>query len=160
MMGVAMKIRQRGVAAVELALLLVPLLTILFGITEFGRAIYEYNAIAKAARDATRLLSTQAPSDPDYPTLINEATCTAVFGNPACSGAPLLPRLATSMVSICDPVSCPGTHAGVSTGTGVVNLVTVTIGGASAPYTFSSMAPFGVPAFSFGAVSVTMRQVL
>jgi Flp pilus assembly protein TadG len=152
--------RQLGVAAVEFAILLFPVLTILFGITEFGRVMYQYNAIAKSARDATRLLSTQAPSDPDYPTLVNEATCTAVYGNPACSGTPLLPGLATSMVRICDPVSCPGTHASITTGTGVVNLVTVTIGGGTAPYRFTSLAPVGVPSFDFSAVSVTMRQVL
>ncbi len=152
--------RQHGVAAVELAILLFPLLTILFGITEFGRVMYQYNAIAKASRDAARLLSTQAPTDPDYPTLVNEATCTAVYGNPTCSGARLLPNLATSMVSICDPVRCPATHAAVTTGTGVVNLVTVTIGGANTPYTFSSLAPVAVPSFNFAAVSTTMRQVL
>jgi Flp pilus assembly protein TadG len=145
---------------VELTLLLIPLLTILFGITEFGRAMYEYNTIAKAARDAARLLSTQAPTDPDYPTLVNNAACTAVYGNPACTGTPLLPNLSTSMFSVCDPVSCPATHAGVATGTGVINLVTVTIGGANAPYVFNSLAPFGVPSFNFAAVHVTMRQVL
>jgi Flp pilus assembly protein TadG len=153
-------IRQRGVAAVELAILLVPLLTILFGITEFGRAMYEYNTIAKAARDAARLLSTQTPTDPDYAALLNNATCTAVYGNAGCTGTPLLPNLATSMVSVCDPIACPGTHAGVATGTGVINLVTVTIGGANAPYAFNSLAPFGAPSFNFGAVRVTMRQVL
>lgn len=160
MMATTMVNRQHGVAAVELAVLLFPLLTILFGITEFGRVMYQYNTIAKAARDAARLLSTQAPTDPDYQTLVNEATCTAVYGNPGCTGVPLLPNLAASMISICDPVRCPATHAAVTTGTGVVNLVTVTIGGSSAPYTFTSFASVAVPSFSFAAVSVTMRQVL
>jgi hypothetical protein len=68
------------------------------------------------------------------------------------------------MVSICDPLSCAGTHAAVATGTGVANLVTLTVGEQS-PYTFASMAPFmpalfGVPSFDFAPIRVTMRQVL
>lgn len=152
--------KQSGVAAVEFAILLVPMLTILFGIAEFGRVMYEYNTIAKAARDAARLMSTQAPSDPDYPALVNSATCLAVYGSQGCTGAPLLPGMTTAMVSLCDPLSCAATHANVATGTGVINLVTVTIGGANNPYTFNSLAPFGVPSFNFGPVSVTMRQIL
>jgi hypothetical protein len=53
----------------------------------------------------------------------------------------------------------------VATGTGVANLVTVTVGGANSPYTFRSIAPFmpalfGVPDINFGAINVTMRQVI
>jgi Flp pilus assembly protein TadG len=157
--------RQYGIAAVEFAILLIPLLVIATGITEFGRAMYYYNTIAKAARDAARLMSTQTPSDPTYPNLINQATCTAVHGNPTCSGAPLVPGLAAAMVSVCDRISCPGTHANVATGTGVINLVTFTIGGPNNPYTFQSLAPFtpalfGVASFNFGPIGVTMRQIL
>lgn len=156
---------QRGAIAVEFALLLVPLLAMLTGVTEFGRAMYYYNAIAKGARDAARLMSTQTPSDSDYAALITKAQCTAVYGNPACTGDTLVPGLATAMVSICDPVSCTGTHSAVPTGTGVANLVTVTVGGANNPYVFHSLAPFipasfGIADISFGAVSVTMRQII
>ena len=55
-----MKYKQRGVAAVELALILPLLLAICFAVTEFGRAIYTYNTLAKSTRDASRYLSTQA----------------------------------------------------------------------------------------------------
>lgn len=152
--------KQAGVAAVEFAILLVPMLSILFGIAEFGRVMYQYNTIAKAARDAARVMSTQTPSDPDYPTLVNNATCLAVYGNQGCTGSPLLPGMTTAMVSLCDRLSCAATHANVATGSGVINLVTVTIGTANNPYTFNSLAPFGVPSFNFGPISVTMRQVL
>jgi Flp pilus assembly protein TadG len=152
--------KQAGVAAVEFAILLVPMLTILFGIAEFGRVMYQYNTIAKAARDAARLMSTQTPSDPDYPALVNSATCLAVYGNQSCTGSTLLPGLTAAMVSLCDRLSCPATHANVATGTGVINLVSVTIGNANNPYTFNSLAPFGVPSFNFGPIRVTMRQVL
>ena len=156
---------QRGAAALEFAFLLVPLLAITFGITEFGRAMYYYDTLAKAVRDASRLMSTQTPSDPNYAALIAAATCTAVHGNSACTGNPLVPGLTAAMVSFCDRASCPATHAGVATGSGVVNLVTVTIGGAINPYQFNSLAPFlpagfGVASFSFTPIAVTMRQIL
>lgn len=156
---------QAGGIAVEFALLLIPLLAILTGITEFGRALYYYNIMAKTARDAARLMSTQTPTDLDYPALTSQATCTAVYGDSTCAGEPLVPGLTPAMVSICDPVSCAGTHAAVATGSGVANLVTVTIGGANNPYVFRSLAPFipalfGIPDITFSAVSVTMRQIL
>lgn len=156
--------RQRGGAAVEFAILILPLLAILTGITEYGRALYYYDTIAKSARDGARLLSTQTPSDPGYGGLITQATCTVVYGNSACTGQPLAPGLTTAMVSVCDPASCAATHFAQATGSGVANLVTVTVG-AAAPYPFGSMAPFapaifGVPSFNFGPINVTMRQVL
>lgn len=48
---------QRGVAAVEFALVLVVLLAIASGIVEFGRAAWYYNALVKATRDGARQLS-------------------------------------------------------------------------------------------------------
>ncbi len=157
--------RQRGAIAVEFAFLLIPLLVMLTGITEFGRAMYYYNSLAKAARDAARLMSTQTPSDPDYAALRETARCTLVYGNSSCTGESLVPGLTPGMVSFCDPVACPGTHLSVPTGTGAANLVTVTIGGPNNPYVFQSMAPFvpqlfGVENISFAAISITMRQIL
>ena len=158
--------KQRGIAVIEFAFVLIPLLVVLTGITEFGRAMYYYNTLAKSARDAARLMSTQAPTDPDYATLQQQARCTAIYGNVSCSGSPLLPGLATGMVSFCDPVSCATTHNNISTGptTGAINLVTVTIGGVNNALAFQSLAPFmpslfGIAGFNFAPVSVTMRQV-
>jgi Flp pilus assembly protein TadG len=157
--------RQSGAAAVEFALLIVPLLAILTGITEFGRAMYYYETIAKGARDAARMMSTQTPTDIDYAALRTSAICTAVFGNTACTGQPLVPGLTIAMVDVCDAAACPATHAGVATGTGVANLVTVTIGGPNAPFQFISMAPFvpaqfGIASMTFSPIAVTMRQNL
>ena len=146
--------RSRGVAAVELGIVLVPLLIITFGVTEYGRAIYTYNAIDKAARDAARHLTSVLPTNPDPKT---EARNLAVFGNIAGSGSPLAPGLTTAMVSICDAVDCPGTHASVSTGTGAINLVTVRITG----YTYNSIVTYVAPAtLNFNDISVTMRSHL
>jgi len=148
--------RQHGAALIEFALTLGVLLTMVFGVTEFGRAIYQYDTLAKAARDATRYLSTKAPGDA---TAIADATCLAVYGNPSCSGSPLAPALTTAMVSVCDATSCLATHQAQGSAP-VVNLVTLTIGGPNQPYTFASAVPFVVPNIPFGAISVTMRQVL
>jgi Flp pilus assembly protein TadG len=54
--------RQRGAAAIEFALLALPLATLTFGITEFGRALHQFNTIAKSARDAVRYQSTGTPA--------------------------------------------------------------------------------------------------
>lgn len=154
--------KQRGVALVELSLTILILIGIVFGITEFGRAIYQYNTLAKAARDAARYLSTKAPGDA---TAILQARCYAAYGKPTCpapndsANPPLATGLTEFVVSVCDAVSCPATHQAQGAAP-VVNLVTVTIGGANNPYAFNSVVQFVVPNFNFGAISVTMRQVL
>jgi Flp pilus assembly protein TadG len=45
---------QKGSAMVEFAVVVVLLLVMLFGIIEFGRALYTYHFLSNAARDATR----------------------------------------------------------------------------------------------------------
>lgn len=150
--------RQRGAAMLEFAITSIPLLMIVFGITEFGRAIFLYDTLAKSARDAARYLSTQAPGDANA---IAKAKCRAVYGNVSCSGNALASGLTTAMVNVCDASSCPTTHQ-TQGAAPVINLVTVTIGGADAPYTFTLVAPFvlDVSSFNFSPISVTMRQVL
>ena len=147
--------KQHGVALVEFAITVSLLMLIVFGITEFGRAIFQYDTLAKAARDATRLLSTKAPGDADA---IADATCLTVYGHMApCSTTetPLVPGLTSSMVSICDSISCAATHQSQGAAP-VMNLVTVTINA----YPFASLVSFVVPNFNFGPISVTMKQVL
>jgi len=141
---------------VELAISMLILISITFGITEFGRAIYQYNTLAKGARDAVRLLSMRAPTDDAAKT---QARCLAVYGNTGCTGAPLAPGLSVAMVSICDAAACPADHAAQGSAP-VINLVTVTIGGPNAPYTFDSLVSFVVPDIQFGPISATMKQVL
>lgn len=147
--------KQRGVAAVELGIILIPLVLLAFGITEFGRAIYQYNTLTKATRDATRFLSLQGPGDV---TEISTAINLAVYGKKVVSitDHPLVPNLTTAMVGVCDSTSCISTHQNQATGSGVINLVTVTVTG----YPFTSFVPFVVPSMTFGPISTTMRQVL
>lgn len=146
-------IKQRGVAAVEFAILLPLLLFIVFGITEFGRALYSYNTIVKATRDAARFYSTQQPGNP--PTAENSIKNLAVYGNTAGTGSPLAPGLTTDMVTLYDWQSFPTTHQSQGAAP-VVNLVTVTVSG----YTFHSFVPFvtaGLASFTFAPISTTMK---
>lgn len=155
-------------------MLLVPLLMLLFGVVEYGRAIYQYNTLVKSVRDAARYLSTVSPgaTGPIDHQLI--AKNLAVCGNTSCSGlAPLVPDLTLGMVKICDRDSieaCPGKdHSAVSTGVSSANLVTVKIVGYNYQPVFTSFTidlvggnevRVGVPTITFDDISNTMRQML
>lgn len=123
--------RQQGVAAVEMAFLLMPLIFIVFGITEFGRAFYQYNTVLKATRDAARYLSAQQPN-----TKVTEATCLVRYGNTTCTGQLLAPYLGSATVTVCDWQLCPDHLA--QGAAPVVNLVSVTVSN----YQFVSLVPF------------------
>lgn len=146
--------KQQGVALIEFGITLSVLIAIVFGVTEFGRAIYQYDTLAKAARDAARYLSTKAPGDTFA---LGEAICLTVHGKPTCTGDTLAPGLTAAMVNICDAVSCPATHQAQGSAP-VINLVTLTIGGANNPFIFNTVVPFIVPNIPFGMISVTMKQ--
>jgi hypothetical protein len=149
--------RQRGVAAVEAALLAIPLLILAFGIVDGGRALYEYNTLAKAARDSARYLSTVGPGQ-GHP----EARCLAVTGTMDCSAPPLADGLTEANVDICDADACPLTHRAIPAdgnggpATGVINLVTVTLEN----YQFVSFVGLPFPSIVFDPISATMRQAL
>jgi Flp pilus assembly protein TadG len=153
---------QRGVAAIEFAILLPLLLFIVFGITEFGRALYAYNTILKGTRDAARYAMTQNPGGgADAVT-----KCLAVYGTTDCSGTPLTPGLTTDAVSVCDWMRCPATHQAQGSAP-VVNLVTVTVNGPTiadaSKYRFESLVPFvtaNVSSFTFAPISTTMKGML
>jgi Flp pilus assembly protein TadG len=150
--------RQSGVAAIELAILMIPLAFMAFGAAEFGRAIYQYNTLVKSTRDAVRYLSTQAPGDAADVTI---AKCLAVYGTTDCTGSQLVPGLTTAMVDVCDASLCPATHQAVSTGTGTINLVTVYIGQPTA-FQFKVLVPLVTQnsgSLTFNVISATMRQI-
>ena len=152
---------QSGVAAVELGLLLIPLITLIFGISEYGRAMYQYNTLGKAVRDGARYLSQYEAGDA---TAIAKARCLVAYGNTACTDAPLLPQLTSStmntMIIVKDSKNDPSMSLqpmianGVSVG--VTNLVKLTVKG----YEFTSLVSFVVPSFAFDPISVTMTQAL
>ena len=129
------RMRQRGVAALELAILLIPLLFICLGITEFGRAFYQYNMLLKSTRAAARYLSNQN-TGVGQP----EARCLAIHGNVNCANGKVLEGLSAAMVGV-------GYEQA-----GSVAIVRVTVSG----YTFESFfTPFQV---GFAPVSTAMRR--
>lgn len=155
--------KQHGVAAVEFGLLLIPLVTLAFGVTEYGRAMCQYNTIAKATRDAARYLTMQTPGDTSS---WDAAKNLVVCGRTVCSSpndpdvplGPLVPGLTPAKVIVRDSTTNPGTHAlqSVSVGsgpvTGVANLVTVEVSG----FQFVSLVSFVVPNITFGTIGTTM----
>ncbi|KAI3592631.1 hypothetical protein D9X30_2368 [Cupriavidus sp. U2] len=159
---------QRGVAAVEFGILLVPMVLMACGVAEFGRAVYQYDTLTKATRSAARYLSQFSPDDVTYPTAATK--CLAAYGNTGCSGQPLAPGLTTAMVVICDRVDgtgCPGqtfsnvatydNPAGTGTQAGTVNLVAVRISG----FAYSPLQSFiNLSGLKFGDITTVMRQVL
>jgi hypothetical protein len=151
---------QRGVAAVEFGILIIPLSLMLFGLTEYGRAIYQYNTLVKSTRDAVRYLTTVAPGAGD-----EVAKCLVLWGkqtsvcddNDPDNPTPgvLAPYMKKSMVSVSNKATNVDGNA--------VNLVTVSV----AQYEFQSLINFpvgalsiGAPNITFGAISNTMRQKL
>lgn len=56
-----LRVRQKGAAAVEFAIVISLLVLITGGIIEFGRVLWYYDALTKATRDGARYLSTSAP---------------------------------------------------------------------------------------------------
>jgi Flp pilus assembly protein TadG len=156
--------RQRGVAAVEFALLLIPMLILGFGIVEYGRAVYQYNTVVKSVRSAVRVLSQHNPDDAGYAARITQAKCLAVYGNDSCSGKALAAGMTVSHIKVCDrnvSTACEDlTQAdfkNVATGQGTINLVLVRVSG----YQFSFIGlPFvsAGSSITFGSVEATMRQ--
>ena len=110
-----MKTRRKGAALLEFALILPLLLLLAFITTEFGRAMYQYNTVAKSVRDAVRYLSMQTPGSH-----LTEARNLVVYGNVGGTGSPLALALAVPMVS----ASWQATGSNP-----VINTVTVTVSG-------------------------------
>ena len=145
------KISQKGAALVELALILPMLLLLIFITTEFGRAMFEYNAITKSTRDAVRYLTFQTPD-----TKITEARNLIVYGNPGGSGNPLVRGL--TLTNVPAATCCTWQLTGANP---VINIVTVRV----TNYTYHSLFArvFGVAFgnasgnFTFNTITASMR---
>lgn len=141
------------------SLVLIPLL---FGMIEYGRAMYQYNELAKAVRSGARYLSQYKAGDAPS---IAAAKCLVAFGSTSCQGLALLPGLTTSLVYVDDASNDPTlskqavTANGVTVG--VANLVRVSVGKSGGNlFKFTSMGSFLVGDFYFEPISVTMLQAL
>lgn len=167
--------RMRGVAAVEFALVLMPMIMLATGVAEFGRAIYQYETLTKATRNAARYLSVFLPNDSAYP--LAAAQCLVVYGSTTCgsAGTELVPGLTTSMVIVCDathstdcgdasdpsqfanlPTYDSTNNAPSGTATGSINLVEVKVKG----YQYQPIPAYpGLSSITFGNIVTVMRQV-
>jgi Flp pilus assembly protein TadG len=148
---------QSGVAAVEMALLLPFLLLLAFGLTELGRAVYQYNALAKAVRDGARHLSQYAPGDAAR---LGEARRLVLCGkinttDTDCANNALVAGMSLNDIHVYDRTTDSNYNL-QETGRGTVNLVRVEVSG----FVFRSLVPAFVPSVTFSPISTTMVQVL
>jgi len=138
------------------------LVLIVFGITELGRAMYQYDALTKSARAAARYLAVYDSADAAAQA---RAKCVAVYGNPDCAASgvvPAAPGLTVANIEVAVGIAgAPGFDPalqGVVTGEGTMDLVRVTVGSPATPYTFVSLMSFVVPDIIFGPISATMPK--
>lgn len=124
--------RQGGAAAVEFALLVFLMLLIGAGIVEFGRAVWHYDALAKATRDGARYLSTVS-----MPALSAGSTTAKDLVVTAATAAGVPDFTAADVTVTCAPTAC----ASAAT-PGAVTQVTVDV---SYPMTLGAWFPFIFP---------------
>ena len=93
---------QQGAAAVEFAIVLPLLLLVLTGIVEYGRLMWNYDALAKATRDAARYLSLEKPINATA-----KSTARTMADNAAAASGigDLLPNETDVQIS-CSPADC------------------------------------------------------
>lgn len=73
----SLRVKERGQAVLELALVLPLLLVIVFGITEFGRAWMTMNVLTSAAREGCRLAVVTAPDESQVMARVEEICAAA-----------------------------------------------------------------------------------
>jgi Flp pilus assembly protein TadG len=85
---------ERGATLVEFSIAATVFLTAMFGVIEFGRALWVHNALADAARRGARyaVLNTSANAA--------QVKNVVVYGDPAGGTKPVVPNLTTGNVSV------------------------------------------------------------
>ena len=141
--------RPKGQTLVEFALVTVLFLMLLFGITEFSRALWTWNAIVHATREGARYAVVEAPTSTD-----TEVIKYVVYHDPAgtASSAPVVPGLSESNVTV-TYLKYDGTTVGstVSAKTGA-DVIQVRIVG----YTFNFLVPFFGSGLTLPAFTTTL----
>ncbi len=145
----------QGLAAVEFTILMAFVFApLVVGTIEIGRVFFEYNTLAKSVRDSARYISLYSATGPGYASQVTIAKCMAAFGNPGCTGNPVVPGLTAAKISI--GTNGNGTPLAVGgAGTVVIKLISVTATGYQLGYV-SNYFSGGFKAFN--DISVTMRQ--
>ena len=85
---------QRGSTLVEFAIGVTVFLTAMFGVLEFGRALWTHNALTDAARQGARYATIHSQAD------INSVKNVVVYGDPAGGTQPVVNNLTTSNVVV------------------------------------------------------------
>ena len=90
--------RRAGSTLVETAIILTVFLTLLFGIMEFGRALYTYHFVSNAAREATRFAA------------VHGETCNTDADGGSCTptGGPAGPSNTTPITNFVSNITPPG----------------------------------------------------
>mgnify|MGYP000190056959 CR=1 FL=1 len=131
--------RRQGAVLIEFALVVMMLVVLVFGITELGRALYQWNTLTKAAEVGARYLTrSYGGLDPltcsprtGWDARVDEAENLVVYGAPIPSdGAiPRLPGLTTDMVEIEEPE-----QVSISSGGGVIQACVIKIAVTEVPF--------------------------
>jgi Flp pilus assembly protein TadG len=151
---------QRGVALVEFALILPLLLILTFITTEFGRALYEYDSVAKSVRVAARYLSTQNANSHQA-----QAQNLTIYGyvTPPSGATPLAPGLAG--MGLCPsgttPTSpCVGVSWSDVGSSPVIKAVTVSVHGYQFRSIFTTAFGLTFGTVNYSDIQATMRSNL
>jgi Flp pilus assembly protein TadG len=89
-----MKRSERGSTLFEFAIGATVFLTVMFGVLEFGRALWVHNALADAARRGARYAVVHSAAD------VAAVKNVVVYGNPAGGSNPLVNNLTTANVNV------------------------------------------------------------
>jgi Flp pilus assembly protein TadG len=84
----------KGATLVEFAIAATVFLTCMFGVIEFGRALWVHNALSDAARRGARYATVHSAND------ISNVKNVVVYGDPAGGTEPLVPNLSPSNVTV------------------------------------------------------------
>jgi Flp pilus assembly protein TadG len=138
---------ESGASMVEFAIILPILFLFLFGIIDFGRALFQYNNLTNAAREGARFAATRFPDPCDEPdrTSIKSLTAAKIieFNNNAADTA----YVRTNLV---DVACTPGAN-------GTVGQVTVTISN----YPFQAVTPLPyLDGLTLGSATVPIRSAV
>lgn len=156
----------RGVAAIELAIILPVLMLLCFGTLEAAHALTAYKRLLNHTALAARYLASVTPGNGT-----TVAQCLVITGQPSstlpCSGTPVLPGFANATITVADASNSPTTKrsqlTSANTGGIRVNLVTVTVRNYQHTMLLGN-ALGGIigqsSTITFTPVSATMRQVL
>ena len=89
----------KGQSLVEMALVCMIFFFLLFGILEFGRALYTYNTIVQNTRAAARWAVVNVLDNSDVADIAKTKNI-VLYGNPTGSGTPLLIGMTAAMVNV------------------------------------------------------------